>query len=85
MLNPLCFKGTKDVLDFYKARAGAFYDGLVQQADFEDISTIVKERTNELVKAQTSNKVAEFLGESSLLRFRPPLAALSANVFQVRL
>jgi serine protease inhibitor len=76
-------QGTKEILEFYKARAGAFYDGVVQQIDFDDISKTVKERTNELVKAQTSNKVSEFFGDSAILRFRPPFAALSANVFQV--
>jgi Serpin (serine protease inhibitor) len=72
-------------LEFYKARAGAFYDGVVQQIDFDDASRLVKERTNELVKMQTSNKVPEFLGDTAVLRFRPPFAAQSANVFQVYL
>ncbi|CAB3364615.1 Hypothetical predicted protein [Cloeon dipterum] len=76
-------KGSKQPLDFYKARASAFYDGLVQQVDFDEISKVVRERTNELVKTQTSNKVPAFLGDAAVLRLNPPFAALSANVFQM--
>ncbi|XP_059480023.1 mucin-2-like [Neocloeon triangulifer] len=76
-------KGSKEPLDFYKARASAFYDGLMQQVDFEDIAKVVRVRTNELVKTQTSNKVPLFLGDAAVLRLNPPFAALSANVFQM--
>ncbi|KAF4518263.1 hypothetical protein B566_EDAN010409 [Ephemera danica] len=71
------------LLDFYKARAGAFYDGIVQEVEFNEVSDVVRLRTNELVRTQTSEKVPNFLSNTATLRLRSPLAALSTNVFQM--
>ncbi|XP_071448776.1 serine-rich adhesin for platelets [Hetaerina americana] len=74
-------KSKGHLLEFYKARAKAFYEGHVEEVDFKDVNDVIRRRTNHLVRWQTRGRVPEYLRGSSL-RLRPPLAALSANFFE---
>lgn len=70
------------LLGFYKQRAQQFYGGHVEEVNYNVINDIVRRRTNLLVKRQTWDKIPEYL-KSNVITLRPPLAALSANIFQV--
>lgn len=76
-------KSKGKLLNFYKERARQFYDGHVEEASFKEIKDIVRRRTNLLVKRQTWGKIQEYVKESAI-NVRPPLAGVSASVFQVR-
>lgn len=78
----MCFQSKGKILDFYKERAQQYYDGHVEEISFHVIGDILRRRTNLLVKRQTLGKVPEYLRGSGL-HMRPPLAAFSANIFQV--
>ena len=69
-------------MDFYKERVQQYYDGHVEEVSFNAIGDIIRRRTNLLVKRQTMGKVPEYLRGASI-NMRPPLAAFSANIFQV--
>jgi len=71
------------LLDFYKERVQQFYDGHVEEVNFNTIGDLVRRRTNLLMKRQTHRRVPEYLRGNSIL-LRPPLAVFSANIFQVR-
>lgn len=60
-----------------------YYDGHVEEVDFNTISDVLRRRTNLLVKRQTLGRVVEYLRGSGL-SLTPPFAAFSANVFQVK-
>lgn len=70
------------LLDFYKERAQQFYDGHVEEVNFKTIGETLRKQTNNLVKRQTWGTITDFLRGSTLMP-RPPLAAFSANIFQV--
>ncbi|XP_046387209.1 uncharacterized protein LOC124156608 [Ischnura elegans] len=74
-------KSKGHLLEFYKQRAKAFYEGHVEEVDFAEVNDVIRRRTNHLVRWQTRGRVPEYLRGSSL-RLRPPLAALSANFFE---
>lgn len=70
------------ILTFYKERAQHFYNGHVEEINFELISDIIRRRTNLLVKRYTWGKIVEYI-KSNSITMRPPLASFSANIFQV--
>ncbi|XP_031336559.1 uncharacterized protein LOC116165931 isoform X4 [Photinus pyralis] len=74
-------KNKGKLLNFYKERVKQFYDGHVEEVNFKEISDVIRRRTNLLVKRQTWGKVTEYLKDNNL-SVRPPLAAISANLFQ---
>lgn len=78
------FQGNGKILDFYKERVQQYYDGHVEEVDFNAISDVLRRRTNLLVKRQTLGRVVEYLRGSGL-SLTPPFAAFSANVFQVNI
>jgi hypothetical protein len=71
------------LLDFYKERVQQFYDGHVEEVNFNTIGDLVRRRTNLLMKRQTHGRVPEYLRSSNIV-LRPPLAVFSANIFQVQ-
>lgn len=75
-------KSKGKLLDFYKERAQQFYDGHVEEINFKGIVETLRRQTNHLVKRQTWGKITDFLRGANLA-LRPPLAAFSANIFQV--
>ncbi|XP_026810237.1 mucin-5AC [Rhopalosiphum maidis] len=74
-------KGNGKILEFYKERVQQYYDGHVEEVDFNAIGDVLRRRTNLLVKRQTLGRVVEYLRGSGL-SLTPPFAAFSANVFQ---
>lgn len=70
------------VLDFYKERLQQYYDTHVEEITFNIIGDLVRRRTNLLVKKQTQGKIQDYLRGSALV-LKPPLAVLTANIFQV--
>lgn len=74
-------KGNGKILEFYKERVQQYYDGHVEEVDFNTIGDVLRRRTNLLVKRQTLGRVVEYLRGSGL-NLTPPFAAFSANVFQ---
>lgn len=75
-------KGKGKLLEFYKERARQFYNGHVEEANFKIIGNLIKHRTNLLVKKETDEAIPDFI-RGNLITLRPPLAAISANIFQV--
>lgn len=76
-------KSKGKLLSFYKERVKQFYDGHVEEVNFREINDVIRRRTNLLVKRQTWGKIQEYLKDNNIF-VRPPLAAVSANIFQVR-
>ncbi|KAK4883701.1 hypothetical protein RN001_007020 [Aquatica leii] len=74
-------KNKGKLLQFYKERAKQFYDGYVEEVGFKEINDVIRRRTNLLVRRQTWGKIPEYLKDNSLF-VRPPLAAITANIFQ---
>lgn len=70
------------ILTFYKERAQHFYNGHVEEINFKLISDIIRRRTNLLVKRYTWGKISEYMKTNTIV-MQPPLAAFSANIFQV--
>lgn len=70
------------ILTFYKERAQHFYNGHVEEINFKLISDIIRRRTNLLVKRYTWGKMPEFMKTNNIV-MQPPLAAFTANIFQV--
>lgn len=71
------------ILTFYKERAQHFYSGHVEEINFKLISDIIRRRTNLLVKRYTWGKIQEYMKTNSIV-MKPPLAAFSVNIFEVR-
>ena len=69
------------IMPFYKEQAQQFYEGFVEEVNFAAISDVVRRRTNLLVRKQTGGRIRDFV-RTNTVPLRPPLAALSANVFQ---
>ncbi|XP_063231283.1 mucin-2 isoform X2 [Bacillus rossius redtenbacheri] len=74
-------KAKGKLLDFYKERAQQFYDGHVEEVNFNMVGDVVRRRTNLLVKRQTSGRVSEYIRGTNIM-LRPPLSVFSANIFQ---
>lgn len=70
------------VLTFYKERAQHFYNGHVEEVNFKLISDIIRRRTNLLVKRYSWGRIPEYM-KANTITMQPPLAAFSANIFQV--
>lgn len=70
------------ILTFYKERAQHFYNGHVEEVNFKVINDIIRRRTNLLVKRYTWGKIGEYM-KSNSISVQPPLAAFSANIFEV--
>ncbi|XP_068634031.1 serine-rich adhesin for platelets-like [Battus philenor] len=69
------------ILTFYKERAQHFYNGHVEEVNFNLISDIIRRRTNLLVKRYSWGKILEYMKTNTIV-MQPPLAAFSANIFQ---
>nr|CAH7735081.1 unnamed protein product [Callosobruchus chinensis] len=74
-------RGKGKLLHFYKERAKAFYDGFVEEVSFKEIGDVIRRRTNLQVKKHSNGKITEFLKDSSIMP-KPPLVAMSVNIFQ---
>ena len=70
------------VLDFYKERLQQYYDTHVEEINFNSIGDLIRKRTNLLIKKQTQGRIPDYLKGSALV-MKPPLAILTANIFQV--
>lgn len=69
------------ILSFYKDKAQQFYSGHVEEVNFNVINDIIRRRTNLLVKRHTWGKITEYIKTNNIW-LNPPLAGLSANIFQ---
>lgn len=69
------------ILSFYKDKAQQFYSGHVEEVNFNVINDIIRRRTNLLVKRHTWSKITEYIKTNNVW-LNPPLAGLSANIFQ---
>ncbi|CAH1980206.1 unnamed protein product [Acanthoscelides obtectus] len=74
-------RGKGKLLHFYKERAKAFYDGFVEEVSFKEIGDVIRRRTNLQVKKHSNGRITEFLKDSSIMP-KPPLVAMSVNIFQ---
>ena len=70
-------------MEFYKARAGYFYSGLVEKADFASIDETIRNTTNRQVAMKTNFKVLDMMHHDHVTPSKP-LAAFAANHFQVK-
>lgn len=75
-------KNKGKILRFYKERAQQFYNGHVEEIDFKMIGDKIRRRTNLLVKRYTWGKISEYV-KTDTINMQPPLAAFSANIFEV--
>ncbi|KAG4066590.1 hypothetical protein HA402_007226 [Bradysia odoriphaga] len=69
------------ILSFYKDKAQQFYSGHVEEVNFNVINDVIRRRTNLLVKRHTWSKITEYIKTNNIW-LNPPLAGLSANIFQ---
>ncbi|KAH1028902.1 uncharacterized protein PB18E9.04c [Dendroctonus ponderosae] len=69
------------LLDFYKNRVRAFYDGFVEEVGYREIGDVIRRRSNLLVKKLTNGKYPQFFGDASITA-RPPLSGVSINIFE---
>lgn len=69
------------ILSFFKEKVHQFYSGYVEEVNFSTVNDIVRRRTNLLMKRYTSGRVNEYLKTSNVW-VKPPLAAISANMFE---
>ncbi|KAL1488352.1 hypothetical protein ABEB36_014829 [Hypothenemus hampei] len=69
------------LLDFYKNRVKAFYDGFAEEVSYREIGDVIRRRTNLLVKKYTNGKYPQFLADASIVT-RPPLSGVSINIFE---
>ncbi|KAF7274299.1 hypothetical protein GWI33_013041 [Rhynchophorus ferrugineus] len=69
------------LLDFYKNRVKAFYDGYVEEVGYKEIGDVIRRRTNLLVKKYTDGKYVEYLKDSSIV-VRAPLSGVGVNIFE---
>ncbi|XP_060523811.1 mucin-2 [Cylas formicarius] len=74
-------KSRGKLLDFYKNRVRAFYDGYVEEVNFKEIGDVIRRRTNLLVKKHSHGRIPEFLKDGSL-NARSPLAGIGVNIFE---
>lgn len=72
------------LLDFYKNRVKAFYDGFAEEVSYREIGDVIRRRSNMLVKKYTNGKYPQFLNDASITA-RSPLSGVSINIFEVKL
>lgn len=70
------------LLDFYKNRVKAFYDGFAEEVSYREIGDVIRRRSNMLVKKYTNGKYPQFLSDASITA-RSPLSGVSINIFEV--
>ncbi|XP_066156074.1 uncharacterized protein [Euwallacea fornicatus] len=69
------------LLDFYKNRVRAFYDGFVEEVSYREIGDVIRRRSNLLVKKYTNGKYPQFLSDASITA-RSPLSGVGINIFE---
>lgn len=69
------------ILPFFKEKVSQFYSGYVEEVNFSTVNDIIRRRTNLLMKRNSNGKVNEYL-KSSNVWVKPPLAGISANLFE---
>ncbi|CAG9764627.1 unnamed protein product [Ceutorhynchus assimilis] len=69
------------LLDFYKNRVRAFYDGFVEEVSYREIGDIIRRRSNLLVKKYTNGKYTQFFNDASIVP-RSPLSGIGINIFE---
>lgn len=70
------------LLNFFKDKSQQYYSSHVEEINFSVVNDIIRRRTNLLVKRHTNGKINEYLKTNNIW-LNPPLAALSANIFEV--
>ncbi|XP_050296871.1 mucin-5AC [Anthonomus grandis grandis] len=69
------------LLDFYKNRVKAFYDGYVEEVSYREIGDVIRRRSNLLVKKYSGGKYQQFI-KDSLVVARAPLSGVAINIFE---
>eukprot|EP00094_Tigriopus_californicus_P003673 TCALIF_03534-PA protein Name:"Similar to serpinb1 Leukocyte elastase inhibitor (Xenopus tropicalis)" AED:0.31 eAED:0.33 QI:0/0.12/0/0.55/1/1/9/0/922 len=55
-------KNEDPLMEFYKARARYFYNGLIENVDYDQIEEEIKELINQMIFMKTKKRVKDFLG-----------------------
>lgn len=69
-------------MEFYKARARYFYNGLIENVDYDNIEEEIRELINQMIFMKTNKLVKEFLGHEHP-HPAGPMSFFGANFFQV--
>ena len=71
------------MIEFYKARVGYFYSGLLDQVAFAALDLKISRQINQMIADKTNNVINNFMQNDRIPSYIPPMVSLGANVFQV--
>ena len=71
------------MIEFYKARVGYFYSGLLDQVAFAALDLKISRQINQMVADKTNNVINNFMQNDRIPSYIPPMVSLGANIFQV--
>ena len=77
------FQDEEPVIEFYKARVGYFYSGLLDQVAFAALDLKISRQINQMIADKTNNVINNFMQNDRIPSYIPPMVSLGANVFQV--
>ena len=77
------FQDEEPVIEFYKARVGYFYSGLLDQVAFAALDLKISRQINQMVADKTNNVINNFMQNDRIPSYIPPMVSLGANIFQV--
>jgi hypothetical protein len=79
------FKDEDPLIEFYKARVGYFYSGVVDPVNFDQLDTEVRSSTNQMINMKTVGQVPDFMYHDHLPAYAPPMISFAANYLEVKL
>ena len=77
------FQNEEPVIEFYKARVGYFYSGLLDQVDFGALDLKIGRQINQMIGDKTGNVISDFMQNDEIPSYMPPMISFGANIFQV--
>jgi capsule polysaccharide export protein KpsE/RkpR len=77
------FQDEEPVIEFYKARVGYFYSGLLDQVAFAALDLKISRQINQMIADKTNNVINNFMQNDRIPSYIPPMVSLGANIFQV--
>ena len=60
-----------------------FYSGAVEAVDFNDIKSVIRKSTNQMIASKTESAIDELVWRNHSISPRKPMAMFVANHFQV--
>ena len=73
----------ESIIEFYKARVNYFYSGAVEAVDFNDIQSVIRKSTNQMIASKTESAIDELVWRNDSISPGKPMAMFVANHFEV--